>query len=374
MRFKTFSRIILTMATLFLVSLLPISCFATDSYRSLGSNASGERLERMQQSSRFDGKHFRNTHPVEVMQDRDYWRMTKEWYANRNLAFPNAPLPLEERQNEDYTQVQNTALNVTWLGHSTILLEIDGARFLTDPIWSDRASPSQWVGPLRFHPPPLPLDDLPEIHGILISHDHYDHLDMETIVTLAKREVPFYVPLGVGAHLESWGVPPTLIHEFDWWEETLVPNTSIRLISTPAQHFSGRGLFDRNETLWTSWTLIGQTHRVFFSGDTGLTEEFISIGNQFGPFDLTMLEIGAYDPSWGTIHLGPKQAVTAHQMLKGRILLPIHWGTFDLGLHGWKDPGEEIVNIAKAEGVKLLTPILGAKTDLRSEPESKPWW
>lgn len=373
-RLKSIARLALTIAAIGTASLVPVSCFATDSFRSLGSQSSGERLERMKQSSRYDDGEFRNTHPVEVMKDQDYWGMTKKWYANRNHAFPNEALALEKRTMDDFGPLQEPELKVTWLGHSTILLEIDGARFLTDPVWSDRASPSQWVGPLRFHPPPLRLEDVPTIHGILISHDHYDHLDMHTIVTLAERKIPFYVPLGVGAHLEGWGVPTELIHEFDWWEEVTVPDTRITLVSTPAQHFSGRGLFDRNGTLWTSWTLIGQTHRVFFSGDTGLTNEFVTIGEKFGPFDLTMLEIGAYDPSWGSIHLGPTQAITAHQMLKGNALLPIHWGTFDLGLHGWKDPGEEIVERAKKAGVNLLTPILGVRTDLMTQPKTQPWW
>jgi L-ascorbate metabolism protein UlaG (beta-lactamase superfamily) len=328
----------------------------------------------MNQSDRYDGSKFNNTHPVEVMQEQDYWATTKEWFANRDIRSPKSPIPIQEGKTANPTAIEENELRITWMGHSTLLLEIDGARFLTDPVWCERASPSQWVGPKRFHPPPIPLDQLPPLDGILISHDHYDHLDMETVSILGTMDIPFYAPLGVGAHLESWGVLPEHINEFDWWETTKIDGHDVQLVSTPAQHFSGRGLLDRNATLWTSWTIIGPHHRIFFSGDTGLTDEFIEVGQKYGPFDVTMLEVGAYHPSWGGIHLGPAQAIKAHQMLRGGFLIPIHWGTFDLGLHGWREPGEEILELGAKHQIQVLTPLAGQPLTIQNPLQTDAWW
>ena len=214
-------------------------------------------------------------------------------------------------------------LRATWLGHSTVLLEIDGRRFLTDPVWSARISPTPFAGPKRFFASPLPLAQLPKLDAVVLSHDHYDHPDAATIRFLAKTDVPFFCPLGVGAHLRRWGVAAACITELNWWEEARL-SEDFTLAATPARHFSGRGLM-RNDTLWASWCLLGPTHKVFFSGDSGpLDEGFRQIGDAYGPFDLVMLEIGAADPEWTGIHLGPDQALVAHRLLDGGPLLPLH--------------------------------------------------
>ncbi|HYW51609.1 MAG TPA: MBL fold metallo-hydrolase, partial [Gemmatimonadaceae bacterium] len=239
---------------------------------------------------------------------------------------PDAPVPVLRRSGADYATAPASGLRVTWLGHSTLLLEIDGRRVLIDPVWGERASPFTFAGPKRFHAPPLPLDQLPALDVVVISHDHYDHLDLPTVRALAARRVRWLVPLGVGAHLRAWGIAESLITESDWWQSVDVQGVTIT--ATPARHFSGRSLTDANRTLWAGWAFTGPRHRVFYSGDTALHDEFLEIGRRLGPFDLTMIESGAYDALWADVHLGPEQAVLAHRLVRGDVMLPVHWGLF----------------------------------------------
>lgn len=219
----------------------------------------------------------------------------------------------------------------------------------------------------------IPLADLPKLDAVIISHDHYDHLDHPTIVELAKTGVQFVVPLGVGAHLAYWGVPEAQIIDLDWWQETSLGD--VRLVATPARHFSGRGLTDRNATLWASWSMIGPAHRVFYSGDTALHEEFAVIGEKLGPFDFTLMESGAYNPSWADVHLGPEQSVRAHRLVQGKTMIAAHWGLFDLSFHSWVAPIERVLAAAKKENVHVVTPQIGGQIDIddaRIAPQK--WW
>lgn len=285
-------------------------------------------------------------------------------------ATPARPIPVQA-----LTQAQLRAapdLSLFRLGHSTMLMKLDGKFWLTDPVFSERASPLQFLGPKRFHAPPISIEDLPPITGVILSHDHYDHLDHAAILALAPKVEHFLAPLGVGDRLIEWGVPAAKVQQFDWWQGTTLGG--LRLVATPAQHFSGRSLSDGNKTLWASWVLITEQARVFFSGDTGYFDGFKTIGERFGPFDLTLIETGAYDPQWPDIHMQPEQSLQAHLDVKGKHLMPIHNGTFDLALHPWTEPFERISALAAARGVPLSAPEMGERLDVRAPAASRGWW
>ena len=263
------------------------------------------------------------------------------------------------------------------LGHSTVLLKLRGGWWLTDPVFSERASPVQWAGPKRFHAPPIALADLPPIRGVILSHDHYDHLDHASIMQLAKTAQVFLTPLGVGDRLVDWGVPADKVRQFDWWQGTDIDG--LRIVATPSQHFSGRTPFDSNRTLWASWVIVDASPdkgdlRLFFSGDTGYFDGFRKIGERYGPFDVTLLETGAYDARWPYVHMQPEQTVQAHQDLRGRWLVPVHNGTFDLAMHAWYDPFERVDALAQARGIALATPEMGQRLDLNAPQATPRWW
>src|SRR5215469_16202318 len=295
--------------------------------RTLGRRPAGARLERIRASPRWAGERFRNVQPIMPgLRDPNASMPSLTEFLRAGAGrVPPAPLPSVSPLTS-WGQPPETGLRVTWLGHSTVLIEIDGYRVLTDPVWGLRASPSRLAGPRRFQPVPVTLGALPPLDAVLISHDHYDHLDYPTIRQLRKRTVPFVTSLGVGAHLEAWGVPPERIVELDWWESYSLPDTELSVTAAPSQHFSGRTIKTRNTTLWSSLVVCAARHAVFFSGDTGLTTEYEEIHDRLGPFDLTMLEVGARHPSWGDMHLGPETALKANALLGGGAFLPIHWG------------------------------------------------
>lgn len=258
------------------------------------------------------------------------------------------------------------------LGHSTLLLKLRGGYWLTDPVFAERASPFQWMGPKRFHQPPIALEELPPIRGVILSHDHYDHLDRASIQYLAQTTDIFLTPLGVGDRLVEWGVDAAKVHQLDWWQSIDVDG--LHFTATPAQHFSGRSLFDSNSTLWASWVIVDDDLRVFFSGDTGYFDGFKTIGERLGPFDVTLLETGAYDPQWPYVHMQPTQTMQAHIDLRGQWLMPIHNGTFDLAMHRWQDPFEQITALATQRGVALATPRMGERLDLAAPHAGERWW
>ncbi|HEY2378064.1 MAG TPA: MBL fold metallo-hydrolase [Gemmatimonadaceae bacterium] len=332
----------------------------------------GLRRERLRASPRFDGRVFRNTYPVSTGLKAGVERPTmRDFLCPDEERVPSAPLPLVDPVGF-WAKRPASGLRVTWLGHSTLLIEIDGVRVLTDPVWSDRASPLSFAGPKRFHPPPAALAALPPLDAIILSHDHYDHLDSSTIRKLARTRgaTPFITSLGVGERLERWGVPAKRVTELDWWETAEVKGLTIT--AAPAQHFSGRGIRDRNMTLWSSFHLRGARHSFFFGADSGLTPEYSDIARRLGPFDMVALEIGAYHPSWGDIHMGPVNALKAYELLGSGDFLPIHWGTFNLAIHPWSEPAETVYRLGA--GVPLIMPRLGAPTE-PSEPNGvDPWW
>lgn len=332
----------------------------------------GLRDERIRASAQFRDGQFHNVLPVSQGLKGNPLPVMGKFLFKRGERTPRVQLPMLDPRGTWTTRAE-TELRVTWLGHSTVLLEMDGRRVLTDPVFGMRASPFAFAGPKRFHPTPVRIDELPELDAVLISHDHYDHLCKESVEALARRNVPFVTSLGVGAHLEAFGVPAENIHELDWWESHELPG-GLKLTATPSQHFSGRGLHDRNTTLWSSWVIRTENRKVFFSGDTGFTEAYGEIGRRMGPFDLVMLEVGAWDPSWGDIHLGPHNALKVHQLLGGGTLLPVHWGTFNLGLHDWDEPAETLWTEAAKQSVRVLTPKLGEVFEPGRIDTLAPWW
>lgn len=281
---------------------------------------------------------------------------------------PTAPIPTVRPTVAD---TASAAVRATWLGHSAVLLELDGQRFLTDPALGPYASPGRLFGVKRFFDSPILANELPPLDAVVYSHDHYDHLDASVVRDLETRTARFIVPLGLGADLEAWGVLPSKITELDWWEETTVG--TVRVVATPARHSSGRFLNDRNRTFWAGWAFLGTSERVFYSGDSGLGAHFAEIGERLGPFDLAMIEIGAYHPFWANIHLGPEQALAAFRLVRARTLLPLHWVTFNLAPHGWTEPVERL-RVAQDSAERIAYPRPGETITLRDPLPTAAWW
>ncbi|MEV5242863.1 MBL fold metallo-hydrolase [Streptomyces cinnamoneus] len=344
-----------------------------------GADPVGERMARIRRSPNFADGVFINPAGERHAPSGSLLGYLPTYFRKeeRLRRAPAHAVPVHPTTVADLAVPAASGLRLTWMGHSSVLAEIDGARVLFDPVWSERCSPFAFAGPRRLHPVPVPLAETGRIDAVVISHDHYDHLDMPTVRALARRGTAFVVPLGVGAHLEHWGVPADRITELDWHEQTHL--AGLTLTATPARHFCGRGLRNTQHTLWASWVVAGPEHRIFHSGDTGYFPGFADIGAQYGPFDATMVQVGAYSEEfWPDIHMTPEEGVRAHADLQGGasagLMMPIHWGTFVLAPHPWEEPAEGTVSAARRTGARIAVPRPGQPFEPGAGLPLDPWW
>jgi L-ascorbate metabolism protein UlaG (beta-lactamase superfamily) len=361
-------RILITLLALVVVLVLVGTAFGW----MLSAEVSGQRAKRIAASPNFrDGK-FHNAQPAAPTEVE--WDSLDQWLFGKEQRVPPAPIPVVTVDTNRLARKSEPGLRVIWLGHSSVLIEIDGYRVLTDPVVSDRASPFSAIGPKRFHPSPIPLAALTGIDAVVHSHSHYDHLDEATTKRLAQEGTQFYVGLGVGSHLQQWGVAATQINEMDWWESLQLGELTIT--ATPARHYSGRGLFDYQQTLWSSWSISGPKHRFFFSGDSGYSQQFAEIGQRLGPFDLTIIKAGSYGPgqAWIDIHMRPEESALVHTDVRGRVWLPVHWATFNLAYHDWDEPIKRTLAAAKKHNIRLVTPRVGMLVDIINPAANEAWW
>jgi L-ascorbate metabolism protein UlaG (beta-lactamase superfamily) len=339
--------------------------------RALGLTAARRGRESFDHSAQHDGARFRNVKPRPV----EGFGKTLSIVWNVLFNKPDGTTPARTPPVDGLSREQLNAApdrSLYRLGHSTMLLKLRGQFWLTDPVFAERASPFRRFGPKRFHAPPIALDDLPPLRGVILSHDHYDHLDRETVLALAEKTGVFLTPLGVGDRLIEWGIDASKVRQFDWWQSTEIDG--LAFTATPGQHFSGRSLFDGNSTLWASWVIVDDSLRVFFSGDTGYFDGFKTIGERLGPFDVTLLETGAYDAQWPYVHMQPEETVQAHVDLRGRWLVPVHNGTFDLAMHRWQEPYERVIGLTATRGIPVATPRMGERLDLSAPHAGQMWW
>lgn len=335
-----------------------------------GQKPSGERLLRIEKSPNFDGKNFQNTVPTKM--DAPPFAAFREMMKKVPARIPQAPIQTNAINLSLYNSAKPDEVIVTWLGHSTALIKINGTTILIDPVFSRRASLFQFVGPKKFeYTNKFELNNLPPIDLVLLSHDHYDHLDYKTIKALKDKTEKFIMPLGVGSHLERWGVDTSKIIELDWWEQSIF--NGLTLTATPGRHFTGRFFNDRFKTLWCGWSIAGNNKRIYFSGDSGYFDGFKEIGEKLGPFDLTMIECGQYSQYWPAIHMSPEESVHAAIDVQSKKAMPIHWGKFKLSIHNWNEPPARFLNKANELGLKVITPLIGQTFSIDENPNDE-WW
>ncbi len=360
---------ILTLFALLTLALIVIVTVFINFAPTFGGVPDEQSRLKIEQSDHYNNDVFVNLEPTSVSTPSDDSPPLLEALlgmlspaADKN---PNDPLPSKKLIAS--TLVDDTFV---WLGHSTVLFKTAGKTFITDPVFHSAA-------PVQFLAQPFPMqhvigiDDLPTLDAVLISHDHYDHLDYEAIKILEGKAEHFYVPLGIKAHLQRWGVAGNKITELDWYEQT--KSGEVQIVLAPSRHFSGRGLFNRFSTLWGSWIVTSPSINVYFSGDTGYMQEFKSIGEKYGPFDIAFMEDGAYDRDWAQIHMMPEEAVQGAIDLKAAVVFPVHWGKFDLARHDWREPIERITQAAYGQGVNVATPRIGQVFSLDKIP-TEDWW
>jgi L-ascorbate metabolism protein UlaG (beta-lactamase superfamily) len=352
-----------------IIGVLMASVAAVLQTKPFGKLPSGKRLERLQNSPQYHDGAFRNTSETPMMTgDGSIWESLTEFFQRKNTE-PPALIPSVKT---NLRTLPDSVPTLVWFGHSGYLLHIDGMNILIDPIFAESISPVPWFLHSYAGASIYSTDDLPPLDAVIISHDHYDHLNYETITKIHAKTKHFYAPLGVGEHLAYWGVPESKITEMDWWDSVSLAGGA-ELTAAPARHFSGRGLIG-NKTLWASFVLKTAHHSLYIGGDSGYDTHFKTIGDKFGPFDLVMLECGQYNTKWALIHLMPEEAVQASLDLRAKALLPVHWGRFTLASHQWDEPINRLVAEATKRALPLCTPLIGSAVDLSKPLPNAQWW
>lgn len=338
-----------------------------------GCSAAGGGETRYENSPQFKDGGFHNMANPDLPQQASAWRIWSRFIVGSKIdTVPVDPIPVKPLDGPTLDALDTRTNHVVRLGHSSHLLKLRDKYWLIDPVFSDRASPVQWAGPKRFHKTPIALEDLPPIEGVILSHDHYDHLDVATIEYLAKDVKRYFVPLGVRSRLLAMGVPADRVTELDWWQSA--EHDGVKLTATPAQHFSGRTLGDRDRTLWASWVVQSGDQRIFYSGDSGYFPGFKQIGERFGGFDIALMENGAYDSMWPAVHMTPEQSVKAFEDLRGKVFFSVHNSTFDLAFHAWRDPLDRIAALTEARKIELATPVIGEVVTVGAARTNTRWW
>jgi len=344
----------------------------------IGGNPSGERSKRIQALANYRDGQLHNLVPTDMNMPMS--TMLKVMWTMLRGADGREPaqvIPVVPFDRAAWEQVPDNEVAICWFGHSSVLIKLDGMTFLTDPVFGERASTFTFAGPKRFaYTEHMHVRKLPPVDVVLLSHDHYDHLCYETMKELGAQRsslgLRFIAALGVGAHLEKWGVPSSSITELEWWQQLDVG--SVKLTFAPARHFTGRSMTNRFSTLWGSFVLQGKGKRIYFGADSGYSPTFKEIGERFGPFDLALVECGAYSEYWPEIHMFPEETAQAALDLRATVLMPIHWGKFALGLHPWKESIERITKKAEELGLPLLTPRIGRIIKSLDTSSSEKWW
>lgn len=339
-----------------------------------GGKASKEQQEIYAKSGHYDQKENKFVNLITTTMDAPSFKLMMEFFKKDPKRQPSHNLEPQKVDSLTLATHDDIFTKLTWFGHSAFLLQMEGKNILLDPMLGETPSPHPLLGSKRYAKElPIEVEKLPIIDAIIFSHDHYDHLDYGTIQKLKSRVKNYYVPLGIGNHLKSWGVEEEKIHELNWWDT--ISLDSVQLVLTPSRHFSGRGLTDRNATLWGSWVIKGQKDNIYFSGDGGYGPHFKEIGEKYGPFDMALMECGQYNESWHAIHMMPEETVQAGIDVKGKVVLPIHWGAFTLALHSWTDPIERAIKKGKELNIPIVTPKVGQKILVNSNdyPQEK-WW
>lgn len=372
---KTIKMTLLILLGLIVAILIAITLFV-NFHPAFGANPEDEqRVNYAQRFEYFEDNRFANPNKAAPnMSFGKILRVMSDYLRGDAQRQPDSLLPVVALDAADIAARKAGAPRLTWFGHSAFLLEISGQKLLIDPMFGDVPAPHPRLGARRFQERlPIDIEQLPPIDAVLLSHDHYDHLDYGSISRLRDKVKQFYVPLGVGNHLQRWGIAPERIHELAWWEE--IQHEGLTFACTPAQHFSGRGPMNRNTTLWASWVINAPHGRIFFSGDSGYGPHFKEIGERYGPFDIALMECGQYNENWTEVHMMPEQTAQACLDVGGQVLLPIHWGTFRLAMHSWTEPVERVINRAQELGIRVTTPRVGQAVDLH-QPElpSIRWW